>query len=41
MTGEFSSLWGLLAAILWGTTDTAQTFAPDHAHLIAIGATLD
>ncbi|MFE7062823.1 EamA family transporter [Sutcliffiella sp. NPDC057660] len=34
--------WGpiliLLAAFLWGTTGTAQTFAPENAHPIAIGA---
>lgn len=34
--------WGpffiLLAAFLWGTTGTAQTFAPETAHPIAIGA---
>ncbi len=28
----------LLAAILWGTTGTARSFAPDSAHPIAIGA---
>src|SRR5690625_3538495 len=29
----------LIAAILWGTTGTAQALAPDTAHPIAIGAT--
>lgn len=28
----------LLAAMLWGTTGTAQTFAPQSAHPIAVGA---
>lgn len=27
-----------LGAMLWGTTGTAQSFAPDGAHPIAIGA---
>jgi len=29
----------LFAAVLWGTTGTTQTFAPETAHPIAIGAT--
>lgn len=28
----------LLAAVLWGTTGTAQSFAPDHANPLGIGA---
>lgn len=28
----------LFAALLWGTTGTAQTFAPAGAHPVAIGA---
>lgn len=35
---NLSALWVLLAAVLWGTTGTAQAFAPDDAHPIAIGA---
>ncbi|SDK20446.1 EamA family transporter [Sediminibacillus albus] len=31
-------LFVLAAAVLWGTTGTAQTFAPEAAHPIAIGA---
>lgn len=31
-------LFVLLAAILWGTTGTAQTFAPENAHPLVIGA---
>jgi drug/metabolite transporter, DME family len=39
MNAKFSSFWVLVAAILWGTTGTAQTFAPESAHPFAIGAT--
>jgi len=39
MKGKFSLLMVLLAAILWGTTGSAQVFAPQEAHPIAIGAT--
>ncbi|MBM7585117.1 DME family drug/metabolite transporter [Bacillus pakistanensis] len=39
MNKKFSSFWVLLAAILWGTTGTAQTFAPEGAHPFALGAT--
>ena len=28
----------LVAAVLWGTTGTAQSFAPSSAHPVAIGA---
>lgn len=28
----------ILAAILWGTTGTAQSFAPDHSHPLVIGS---
>ncbi|WP_163538352.1 EamA family transporter [Gracilibacillus sp. YIM 98692] len=28
----------LIASVLWGTTGTAQTFAPDTAHPVALGA---
>ncbi len=34
---RISILLVLLAAILWGTTGTAQTFAPENAHPIAVG----
>jgi drug/metabolite transporter, DME family len=37
--GNKSSAWMILvAAMLWGTTGTAQTFAPEGAHPVAIGA---
>lgn len=35
---NLSSFWVLLAAVLWGTTGTAQAFAPASAHPVAIGA---
>lgn len=38
MKQTWGPLWILLAAFLWGTTGTAQTFAPETAHPIAIGA---
>ncbi|WP_417898029.1 EamA family transporter [Bacillus haimaensis] len=38
MKPSWGALWILLAAFLWGTTGTAQTFAPETAHPIAIGA---
>ncbi|MBM7619944.1 DME family drug/metabolite transporter [Bacillus tianshenii] len=38
MKQSWGPLWILLAAFLWGTTGTAQTFAPETAHPIAIGA---
>lgn len=38
MKNQFSALVILMAAMLWGTTGTAQAFAPDSAHPIAIGA---
>ncbi len=37
--GKLSPLLILLAAILWGTTGTAQALAPENTHPIAIGAT--
>lgn len=39
MKGKLSPLLIILAAILWGTTGTAQALAPENAHPIAIGAT--
>jgi drug/metabolite transporter, DME family len=39
MNAKFSLFWVLVAAIHWGTTGTAQTFAPESAHPFAIGAT--
>ncbi|RBW68436.1 EamA family transporter [Bacillus taeanensis] len=38
MKGKFSAFFVLFAAMLWGTTGTAQIFAPEAAHPIAIGA---
>lgn len=38
MREQTASILCLLAAILWGTTGTAQSFAPESAHPIAIGA---
>lgn len=38
MAVKIAPLFVLFAAILWGTTGTAQTFAPATAHPIAIGA---
>ncbi|MBO1001118.1 EamA family transporter [Pseudogracilibacillus auburnensis] len=37
MKGKFSYLWVLIAAMFWGTTGTAQVFAPESAHPISIG----
>src|SRR5690625_56735 len=37
--GKWPPLLVLFAAVLWGTTGTAQAFAPSSAHPIAIGAT--
>ncbi|MEA3321449.1 MAG: EamA family transporter [Bacillota bacterium] len=38
MTGKVASFLILFAAVLWGTTGTAQSFAPQSAHPVAIGA---
>lgn len=38
MAVKIAPLFVLLAAVLWGTTGTAQAFAPAAAHPIAIGA---
>lgn len=38
MKEKMSAIMVLVAAMLWGTTGTAQTFAPQEAHPIAIGA---
>ncbi|MGP1909393.1 EamA family transporter [Metabacillus sp. JX24] len=38
MKEKLAPLWVLLAGVLWGTTGTAQTYAPDAAHPIAVGA---
>jgi len=38
MKEKLSPFLVLFAAMLWGTTGTAQAFAPDSAHPIAIGA---
>ncbi|PAD19660.1 EamA family transporter, partial [Terribacillus saccharophilus] len=38
MAVKIAPLFVLFAAILWGTTGTAQAFAPAAAHPIAIGA---
>lgn len=38
MVAKTAPLFVLFAAILWGTTGTAQTFVPAAAHPIAIGA---
>lgn len=38
MKEKLSPFFVLFAAILWGTTGTAQAFAPESAHPIAIGA---
>ncbi|TDL31387.1 EamA family transporter [Jeotgalibacillus sp. S-D1] len=38
MTGRSSILYVLFAAVLWGTTGTAQAYAPDSTHPIAFGA---
>ncbi|KGX89655.1 EamA family transporter [Pontibacillus marinus] len=37
MKGKFSTFLVLLAAILWGTKGSAQTFTPENAHPIAVG----
>src|SRR5690625_5080581 len=39
MADRLSPFLILIAAILWGTTGTAQALAPENAHPIAIGAT--
>lgn len=39
MTDRLAPFLILMAAIFWGTTGTAQAFAPNTAHPIAIGAT--
>lgn len=38
MKEKYPYLLVILGAMLWGTTGTAQSFAPDGAHPIAIGA---
>ncbi|KPB04522.1 EamA family transporter [Bacillus sp. CHD6a] len=38
MTGKLAPFLILFAAVLWGTTGTAQSFAPQSAHPVAIGA---
>ncbi|QXE01456.1 EamA family transporter [Terribacillus sp. DMT04] len=38
MVTRLAPLFVLLAAMLWGTTGTAQTFAPAAAHPIAVGS---
>lgn len=38
VTRRASSFLVLLAAVLWGTTGTAQAFAPESAHPMAVGA---
>ncbi|WP_456274822.1 EamA family transporter [Bacillus sp. AK031] len=38
MQEKLSPFWILIAAILWGTTGTAQALAPESAHPFAIGA---
>lgn len=38
MTGKSSIIFVLFAAVLWGTTGTAQAFAPDSTHPVAFGA---
>lgn len=38
MNGKYPYLLVILGAMLWGTTGTAQSFAPDGAHPIAIGS---
>jgi drug/metabolite transporter, DME family len=39
MEKKLAPFWVLLAAVLWGTTGTAQALAPETAHPVAIGAT--
>ncbi|WP_102347673.1 EamA family transporter [Bacillus sp. Marseille-P3661] len=38
MKGKLPFLFVLFAAVLWGTTGTAQTFAPENTHPISFGA---
>ncbi|WP_289710128.1 EamA family transporter [Peribacillus butanolivorans] len=38
MNGKYPYLLVILGAMLWGTTGTAQSFAPDGAHPIVIGS---
>ncbi|WP_339148223.1 MULTISPECIES: EamA family transporter [unclassified Sutcliffiella] len=38
MNGKTAPFFIIIAAVLWGTTGTAQTFAPEAAHPVAIGA---
>lgn len=38
MNHSLAIFWILLAGVLWGTTGTAQTFAPEHAQPIVLGA---
>ncbi len=38
MNGKIAPFLIVMAAVLWGTTGTAQTFAPEAAHPVAIGA---
>lgn len=38
MNGKIAPFLIVFAAVLWGTTGTAQTFAPEAAHPVAIGA---
>ncbi|MGD6993427.1 DMT family transporter [Sutcliffiella horikoshii] len=38
MNGKLAPFFILFAAVLWGTTGTAQTFAPEAAHPVAVGA---
>ncbi|MFC0522079.1 EamA family transporter [Pontibacillus salicampi] len=38
MKDKTGALWILFAAMLWGTTGTAQELAPDQTHPIAVGA---
>ncbi|MFJ9383520.1 hypothetical protein ACIROD_07145 [Peribacillus sp. NPDC101481] len=40
MKEKYPYLLVILGAMLWGTTGTAQSFAPDGAHPIAIGGAL-
>ncbi|KIL49104.1 EamA family transporter [Jeotgalibacillus campisalis] len=37
MKGNFSAVFVLLAAVLWGTTGTAQSYAPDGTHPVVFG----
>ncbi len=38
LKGKLPFLFVLFAAVLWGTTGTAQTFAPENTHPISFGA---